>query len=466
MGLGIAIRVVVFTTLPTIEMDGVVYAIMGSNFAKGNFAEALEGVFPPFYPLIIGFFHLFIPDIELAGRCVSLFSSILLIYVFFVFMERYLRSGEKKVCYEESVLYSVLFIAIHPYLIRYAPQVLSESSATLLFTLAVFFFFNGWINNRLDHILFSSVFLAFTYLTRPEYIAYLVPLVIVLVARKRFFHAALFLFCFAIIALPYISYLRLETGIWIISKKALLMRTAVKDAHDSALYLIPGPSIIQFLKNIPSVFYYFLEAVSPLFVLLCLFGMRSVDKQYRLLMAVLIATHVMTIALVGPSIRRFSVPFIPLMMVFAAQGGNKFSVYLRGLKHTRALTGIAFIVLLALCLYMGITLPDRGRMLEKEAGRWMLKYDPEQRIASRLPLVGFYSEGEWVNLTTELQDAKTCAGLTESLRGKRVQYLSVDDKMVEEFPGLLDCLPTTAFSYVWGINNEEGSVRIYRLKHE
>ena len=134
--LGFGVRSLDIVNARAIEMDGVSYAQIAEHFANGAFSEALKNVFPPFYPFVIALFHLVIPDLEMAGRLVSLACGLLLICGSYLALRRFLGA--------EKALWGAFFIAIHPYLARYSAQVLSDSLATLLFAATVFFFYVGY----------------------------------------------------------------------------------------------------------------------------------------------------------------------------------------------------------------------------------------------------------------------------------------------------------------------------------
>ena len=179
-----------------IEMDGVSYAQIAEHFANGAFSEALKNVFPPFYPFVIALFHLVIPDLETAGRLVSLACGLLLVCGSYVALKRFLGT--------EKALWGTFFIAIHPYLARYSAQALSESLATLLFAAVFFFFYVGYTEKSGWSIAFSGFLLTLTYLTRPEYIVYYVPLAAFLLYRRRLSHTAALFVSFIVLGLAYI----------------------------------------------------------------------------------------------------------------------------------------------------------------------------------------------------------------------------------------------------------------------
>jgi hypothetical protein len=461
---GFALRLAILLLESSIELDGVVYAEMGENFAKGAFGEALKGVFPPFYPLLIGLFHLFIPDLEVAARLVSMVMGLGLIWVSFLFFRDILG--------EEKALWGAAFVAIHPYLARYSAQALSESTGTMLFTAALFLFYRGWTRVDLRQTALSAVLLAFMYLTRPEYVVYAAPLALLLLAKRRFRDAAVFLFCFVAIAFPYVWYMRAETGMWIISKKAVLMKVAeefpgvqpdesLHRGGSGGVYLVPAMTILNYLRNLPFVAYHFAEAMFVPFFLLMILGYRWLASPFKTVAIVSVITHIFSVAVVISSIRRFSVPFIPSMMVFAAEGfGVGRAVLARsgtGKKVFKGLCVVAFLV----CLSQGITFGDKGRQLDKQAGLYLLKRDPGALIASGLPLTPFYARGRWADIDRVLPKTGGCDRFEQAMRDRGIGYLSLDEKSYAEYPMVSKC--TASFPCLAEFRDGENFVKIFRI---
>ncbi len=421
-----------------IEIDGVAYARIAECFARGAFGEALASVFPPFYPLGIAVFHLVIPDVETAGRLVSLACALLLIYGSYVAAKRLLGT--------EKALWVSLFIAIHPYLTRYSAQVLSESLATLLFGATVFLFYIGYTGKRARHIALAGFLLVLTYLTRPEYIVYYAPFILFLLYRRRFAHTALLFIPFLVLGLGYILFMRVETGFWVVSGKAI---------HS------PFVSLSATLINIPVVAFHFLAALFLPFVLLLMPGVSRVERSYRNLLLALTIFHVVSLACVGHSTRRYSVEFVPLVMPMVVEGWYVLKGYLQRFKHVSLLWCLATTVLLVVSLSQGIERPHKGRELFKQAGHYLLRHDRGAVIASRLPLPSFYAEGSWLQVSPSCLGAVECKGFFRALENKSARYVILDDGMERECPWLNGCLhqlPLTA-----EFSNREGFVKIYRV---
>ncbi|OPX95849.1 MAG: hypothetical protein A4E58_01985 [Syntrophorhabdus sp. PtaB.Bin006] len=439
-GLATRLTNILATYGSAIQLDGISYVLIAKAIARGAFGEAVRAVFPPFYPFFIALVHFFVGDWEFAGRLASLVFGLLLVYVSYLFFKRLL--GEKK------ALYGAFILAIHPYLVRYSGQVLSESLATLLFTVTVFFFYRGWTEGKGAYVGMSGCFLGLTYLTRPEYLVYYAPFALLLVGRKRFLHTLLFFMVAVLLALAYIMYLRFETGVWMISGKMI---------HS------PFVPLVAAVTNIPTVIYHFLAAVFPPFLLLLLMGFRSVDVRFRTMSILLVIFHVLSLSLVGHSTRRYSVEFVPALALFVAEG---IPVFLAFVARFRYRVAVAFgVCLLFVCLPLTQTISfHEGRVLQKKAGLFLLRNDPGSRIAARLPIESFYAKGSWVNLAASCTSLQECGRLVDSLNDQAIKYVVFDDGIAKGCPRLEECL--RRFSCIGEFSDSEGYVRVYRLKNE
>ena len=102
-----------------ISLDGAFqYIPIAKDFASGFFRKALSHNQQPLYPLIIAFISRWVSDFELAGKLVSSFFGILIIFpVYFL---------GKRIFDEKIAFLSTLLLAIHPYIRRFSADVLKE----------------------------------------------------------------------------------------------------------------------------------------------------------------------------------------------------------------------------------------------------------------------------------------------------------------------------------------------------
>jgi hypothetical protein len=446
MAVGVLLRLVIFLSAPAIELDGIGYATMAGQFAKGLFGQALGSVFPPVYPLVVASFHLVIPDVEISGRLVSLVFGMVTIYVSFLFARRLLHDGTKAV-------WVALLLGLQPYLVRYSGAVLSESLAIFLFTITVFAFYTGWQGRQRWCMVVSGLCLTLTYLTRPEYVVFYAPFILVLLAGRRVRDSLLFLLPFFVLGFLYICYLWWQTGMWMVSRKATLS---------------PFVPFRAFFGNVPLVAYEFFIAIFPLFFVFALLGWRRVEKPYRNLVLLLVIFHVVSLSFVSHATRRYSVEFIPVSMIFVVEGIYAVNAYLASFfrKATRhgvrvAVTAAMIAVIACAAVFQTYAPPHVERALHKKAGLFLLHYQPGSVVASRLPLVAFYEKGTSVDLLSAMSEEKDLAHFTRVVAERKVDYLVFDEKVAEELPFLKAylsrCVP------VYAATARGTFVRVYRL---
>lgn len=425
-----------------IELDGTAYATMAEQFARGLFGQALTNVFSPMYPAIVALFHLIIPDAELAARIVSLVFGMLAIVISFFFARRVFKDDTK-------ATWVVVLLSFHPYLIRYSGQALSESLAVFLFSATAFSFYLGYHEKKRWALPVAGLLLCFTYLTRPEYLVYYGPFVLLLVWRRRFADILLFLSPFLVLGSLYLLHLHAQNNAWVVSNKAVAS---------------PFVPLMTAAANLPLVLYELVAALSPILVLLIVFGIRAVPRSYLLLAAALIVFHLASLSLVGHATKRYSVEFIPICSIFAAQGFESVRGWCVSFLKPRTVTG----VLVAVVVVVGIALfyqPARhDRELHKQAGMFLRTNDPGRSVAARLPLVAFYARGTRLDLLSELPDKNDVARLRDALREKNVRYLVIDEDTEKEVPSVKGYI--SEHPYLKEFRKGGSFVRIYRLTDE
>lgn len=164
--MGFVLRLSVALSAWAITPDGTRYAEVARLFAGGHLFEGLSWspsypfLIPPVYPFLIACLSPIVPDLELAGRLVSVVMGTILILPGYVLARRLFGSTVG--------LLSAFFIAIHPRLLYYGGSVLSESTYMSLATAAVE---RGWVaieERGRGAALATGLLVGLAYLTRPE----------------------------------------------------------------------------------------------------------------------------------------------------------------------------------------------------------------------------------------------------------------------------------------------------------
>ncbi len=438
---GLALRSLVLFNFSAIEVDGTAYATIADQFSKGLFPEGLSNVFSPMYPAIIALFHLLIPDIELAGRLVSLVCGVLLIYVCYLFARRLFVDDGRK------ALWVAFLVAFQPHLVVYSGQVLSESFTVLSFTLSVFAFYVGWQENRRAMIMLSGLFLVLTYLSRPEYLVYCAPFLLFLFPGKRVTDICAFLLPICILGFLYVFYLHLQTGVWMVSMKVTVS---------------PVAPLSRFFSSFPVVVYHLGSAVFPPFLLLAAFGFVKIERRFRNLVVVLTLFHIFSLSFVGHSTKRYSVEFIPVYMFFAAEG---IPVVFNCLRRLVPAGYFGVFLVGAVVVLSGVLqsyTPFRSdRALQKEAGRYIKTIDPGSVVVSRLPMAPFYAQGAPVVLRGRMEKGLTVEQLNRIISENHAEYIVVDEQMERNLGFLRDYI--SRLPLLKEFRDKEYFVRVYRL---
>ncbi len=451
---GILLRIYDVVSASAIDIDGIAYVEAARHFGSGAILKALSSERLPFFSAVIAFFHFFISDFELAGRLTSLVFGISLILFCFYFVKD--RWGK------EEAFWIAAFVSLHPYLVRYSARVLSESVAIFLFTSCFFCFYKGWIKN--DRRLFglAGLLLTFAYFTKAEYIVYILPLSIALLCRDgRRGNLLFFLACFLPIVLSFLVYLRVHTGVWIIDRRILSWGPGWQTGIYGYLRMIVSDPAIVFV-NMPVVMYHFCEAVSLPFLLLAIIGFKKTDAPFRILAIALIACHVLARSFVLHSTKRYAVEFIPIVLVFAINGFRVVRNLSEDMHYGKALLTVLCFASVGILLFQGVSVQNRERKMEKEAGVLLGKQEAGAIIASRLPIVSFYANGAWTSLETMLEQNRTCDSLDKAISSSKARYISVDEKIEKSYPLIKKCITEPKFCAVIKLERGKKHLTVYR----
>ncbi len=242
----VLLRIGLSFTLPrTIKDDEPMHLLLGYNLLAGNgftYSGYPELHFPPLYPIVAGLFHLLIGDFETASNLVyALFGGLLLFPVF----EMARRIYGVKTAWLAAVL-----IAIFPAL---TVNVLYWGSLTEPLYLSLLYgglalLLVGLEDDRLGMLAPAGALLGLAYLTRPEAIVYFGVFVIFAWIwllkgvkcgiRRTWYALGSFVLPFVVLAVPYIWYLHVHTGQWLISGKIAFVW---QEASSSKRYIYFDP---------------------------------------------------------------------------------------------------------------------------------------------------------------------------------------------------------------------------------
>jgi hypothetical protein len=343
--LGLAIRLYLALTSFCIAADGVAYVKMARLFAAGDWAGALARVFSPLYPMLIAVAHHLIPNWELAGSLVSAVlgaAAVPMVY----FLMREIEDGR------DLAAGAAALTAIHPELASYSASVLTEGGYFFFVVAVVYFAVRGIRLQSVRWIAVGGIVNGIAYLYRTEAVGLPVAVAAFLVAgpfiwgewRSGFSAraSAVYLVLFAAVASPYLIYLRLNTGHWIVGREVAaalsfkISEVSQDGARWQALGFSPYVPLGAMLRQVPTLylkktamdfarsFYYFVQALEPPVAIALLLGLRkrgrAVLTEWRqALPAAIVIFYFCGLALLNTG-RRFLAHYMILTFGWAALG--------------------------------------------------------------------------------------------------------------------------------------------------
>jgi hypothetical protein len=453
------LSIYLFSRTYVISLDGAFqYIPLAKDFASGFFQKALNHNQQPLYSFIIALLSRWVPDFELAGKLVSSFFGILIIFpVYFL---------GKRIFDERIAFLSSLLLAIHPYIRRFSADVLKESTYLFFLFTAIWFAWRTLEGKKVYPYLFIPFFSAIAYLVRPDGVELLLVIFFYVLFAKRLSISGrkgtiilLFLLSSCILFLPCLFHLRGVKGEWTLSKaKSLEWMLGLEVIG----YQVPfTQKILYSFKRLNSEI---LAIVHPLYVFLFVLGLlKGIFSRLKtgegfllsfcalhyvvLLLMVLNTTEwgadkaVQADQLSG----RHVLPFLLASIFWVGEGFMTIHQWIYEKVGSRRLfphvdpKGKSKIVLLTLlALVLAIVLPKTlkpqryERLTEKWAGIWVKdQFGKGMTIFTTVPRVAYYADGncEYVNLNNDKLD-KTKASMAE----KRALYLAIRGRDNIDFP--------------------------------
>jgi Dolichyl-phosphate-mannose-protein mannosyltransferase len=419
--------------------DGAAYAVIGKNIISGNGIRDWYGphtLWPPFYPALLGVVSLAIPDLEMAGRVVSLITGTLAVGFLYLIAHTLFS--------KETALYTAVLLATHPEISRASLTVMSESTYLCLLLAGIWLTVGILQKVRLYLCILVGLIFGCAYLTRPEAIGFLVliPLLIICAhfrsggQRQKVFIGVVALFAgFIVLAGPYVLFLRVHTGQWQISGKTLhnLAITDPRLGHSLeekfhglspdgthiGVTRVTVSEVVQYWREHPRVFvkrytrllldqYHEVlpGACHPL--LLALAGIGLYHGQWQrsssgklLLLVALFPFFIYPLSHVE---QRYMIPLLPFVLIWAGLG---VAVVVEGLQRARtprvlfhrsipvrALAHTAVVAVLLLPYFGFLIRPYDMGAEQKVVGQWMRQHiGTDAKIMERTHVVAFYADG-------------------------------------------------------------------------
>lgn len=445
--------------------DQIQEIMLGRKFASGNFYGVLDAYWAPVYPILIGIASYFTDSPVVPAVLVSILAGSLAVPLTYLIVRQ--SYGPR-----EALIASVIAI-FFPHMVNSVLALGSENVYFLWIIGALIIAWKALTKNSAILYVATGILLGLGYLTRPEAIGYSIYFVFLIfvfdqrykrsIIKNSLPRAAVLFLSFALLAAPYIIYLKTETGEWTVSGKARI-NTIAAELDDNLVPNDPPRSTSESAKELLK--YFFLNLVEvhkafpvllpPLLLLLVGLGLFSVIWDKERLERELYLILVCLITIVGYAAAvvqmRYFLVLLPIFFGWIACGIVHLSVWLNNSarnwrplplpfgNHPRLVAAlcIAAILLYVLPLNSFMRSTDdawEGRGYEeRDAGLWLRQNGKPGHLvfsASRRPV--FYSNGEQLApTTTDLNQI-----LFEITR-RKADYVVTSDRALKRNPFLKD----------------------------
>ena len=475
--------------------------LLARNLAEGNFYGVLHPYWTPFYPILIGIVTYFINSLILPSIILSILAGSLAVPLTYYLVK------QSYGC-RESLIAAVLAV-FYPQLLNSVFMLGTENVYLLWIIGALIVGWRGLKTSSSTDFLLTGILLGFAYLTRPEAFAY--PLFFGAMAigksiwQKKILTRALItqlaalLLGFAILAMPYILYLRCATGTWTISDKTKI-NTVVGEVseheEESEFNDLPGNINFQNGKivvkaialNLLTIHKSFPSLLPPFLLIFVALGLfrESWNKEKLLRESYLIIFCLISVlgyAVSTVQVRYFYI-LLPVFFGWIAHGIVEAEKWIEESNHKllphrfydsvwngRLVTTLCLFAVYFYVFPLNFYIRETARAWqetayeERAAGLWLKDNSKPSSLifsASRRPV--FYAEGRQLTPTkTDVQEI-----LTE-IKNSRVEYVITSDRCLIRNPylrGLTEALQNAPeFELVYQHEDFPGyKISIFKMK--
>ena len=484
--IGVALRTYLFLDKTFIGIDAVAYTRLGKNLIESGkyvFGENFNlGIWlPPGYPILVGLINLFFDDLFLSGKIISLFFSIVSIFLFYLI--------GKELNNKEAGLFSAFAYAIYPTkIIERTLEVHTEGFFFCFLFFSIYLFIVLLKRNNFFIYILLGISIGISYLTRPEGLfLLLLPLLTLFKSNplrnesneKRVFKVCVTFVIFILIVSPYLLFLKQSTGRLTLSGKANTVILAgeeinlksMKD-YDRTMYSLnkdktqlrafelsrvsiinyifknPASFTKRFLKNVRSEMQYLSILLIPIMLpLFFSFFSEDLFKKKDRLILLLFSFLFGGLYSLFFVIERYMFPIALFLILFSSIGfvnsqsalsnilnfykikRNKITLFLE--KHIKYI--IIIVLILSSFLYYTVFRPEAEIPTEHIKTGYFLKNNislgyEKLNIMSRMPWVSFYSDSRFTYLPyANYTDVVNFAKLYH------VDYIVVDERLLSEW---------------------------------
>ena len=324
-----------------------------------------------------------------------------------------------------------------------------------------------------EDVVSPYLWLALTYLTRPEGIGYLFIFVMWLFFYGGFkagWFKKILLFGgvilpFLIFSILYMIRIHQETGQWLISKKAVgvqaellrggeqidgsIVKVVRLGQKSEVQHIIKGVAK-NVIQNIPFTAYHYLRAYHFALWLFLIFGLirvRQAGGKLELFLASIVLFHLFSLSIFTGSTIRFSVPLIPISLFWAGAGVLEIQRRLQRVKISNPEKWVSFLIILAILVQLPQSMRPEGRSRadQKEVGLWLKQNTPPGTIImSNSPIEAFYAEREFLllpqGISTPRNPGRSYNEIISYAKTKGVRYILTNRNTHEVNPGFIESI--------------------------
>lgn len=450
----ISVRIYIFYNTYIIASDSVQYIDMAQLIREGKLHNALHHVTPPVYSVLIAAVMSVFSDAEIAGKVVSFFLSIATMFPLFYLGKKFFPT--------RIVMAGLFFYAVHPFMIKYSAEVLSECTFIFL-SVTGFALVCKWLDScqHIPSILAGFLF-GLSSLTRPQGIIWLpatIAIFFVFLRLKfcakndirRFVQFFLFFVIYVVIIFPYAYFLKKITGEWTIRQfgsGALWRGTGQYGSSslwETIIAILANPLLLfkKIILNLGSLAVFLPEGIFYPFFLFLIIGIllgRSGRNTFgEIFIGIICCTYLIFHMLLYFKVR-YLLPIVPLALFLAGAGfwyvvdctQRLFLKYFSCSNHNR----LRYMIVLTLCIILILSVLPRGlepqrlnKVDRKVVGERIAALSPERPVIfSSDPRVAFYAKGEVV-FPIKIKNFEELLKVASS---RRVDIIVMDKKRVND----------------------------------
>ncbi|MDR4503646.1 MAG: glycosyltransferase family 39 protein [Candidatus Scalindua sp.] len=222
------VRIYLSSVTYVIQNDSVAFIENAHFFARGDFQAGLRHDYHPLYSMMMAGVYKIIPYMELSGTIISVFLSTVTVLIFYLI--------GRGVFNQKISFVSSLILAFHPYAVRFSADIISESTYFFFFLAALGSGFFAIKDGRILLYALTGICSAFAYLARPEGIGIMCIVSgwcllkggfrIKVVWKQKLVEILILVASFAVFSIPYLVYIKSETGSWHLTKKKSVSKIA------------------------------------------------------------------------------------------------------------------------------------------------------------------------------------------------------------------------------------------------